>query len=124
MAFDFGSMVRAVRSKLGKSVACLGAASGAGVPQRSAKDGRGARHELVEMADHRVRNKLAQRFPRIAEAHRDRGHPGSFCRGDVDVAVAHHDGLGRVAAGLRDHLGEVPRVWLRYGEGVAAGDAF
>src|SRR6476660_1340566 len=97
-------------------------ASGAGVSPAKRRGWTGARHELVEMADHRVGNKLAQRFPRVAEAHQDGRHAGVFGRADVNVAVPHHDGAGRLAARLRDHSREVPGVWLRHGEGVAPGN--
>ena len=62
------------------------------------------------MTDHRVGNELVERFPRIAEAHQDRRHACVFGRADIDIAVPHHDGAGRLATGLRNHLEEVARV--------------
>src|SRR6187431_316957 len=117
-------MVRAVRSKLGKSVAFSAVASTPpGLPLSASEDRIDARDELVEMVDDGVWRELLKRPRRIAEAHQDRRHACILGRAQVDIAVANHDRPRRHPAGLLNHLGEVARVRLRHGEGVTAGNA-
>jgi hypothetical protein len=88
-----------------------------------AQQGRGLGHQLVEMVDGGVRGKFVERIRRIAETHQDRGHARALGRAEVHVAVSDHDGARRHATGERDHLGQVARVGLRYGESLAPGHA-
>jgi hypothetical protein len=59
------------------------------------------------MVDGRVRSKLVQGLRRIAVTHQDRRHAGPLSGADIHVAVSHHDGVGRLGAGKRDHMGDV-----------------
>jgi hypothetical protein len=60
-----------------------------------------------KMVDGRIRSKLVKGLRRIAETHQDRRHVGPLSGADIHVAASHHDGVGRLTAGKRDHMGDV-----------------
>lgn len=51
------------------------------------------------------------------------GTPAAFRGAEIGLAVADHDGAGRIAPGQGDHAGQVARVGLRHGKRIAAGEA-
>ena len=83
---------------------------------------RGASLKRVEMVDHGIGVEAVEWACRIAEAHEDDRHARGFGGPDIDRAVADHDGAGGLAAGKGDDAGQVARVGLGNGEGIAPGD--
>ena len=86
---------------------------------RSAPD---QRLQLLEMVHDGIGAKLGGGCCRIAKSGRDNRDARSPRRPDVGLAVAHHDGGGKLPAREPDKFGDVPGVRLVEGERVAARD--
>src|SRR5690606_1982503 len=78
--------------------------------------------KLAIALDHRVRVKLGQRDLRVAEGDADHRDLCGFRRGDVELAIADHDGCGRIADRKSDSAEQVIRMWLANWKRVEAGE--
>ena len=80
------------------------------------------RLQLLEMVHDGIGAKLGGGSRGIAKSGRDDRDARSPRSPDVGLAVAHHDGGGKLPAREPDKFGDVPGVRLVEGEGVAARD--
>ena len=84
---------------------------------RQRRDRRG---KLGEALDHRVGAKLGGGDLSVAVGHGNHRHAQAVGRRDVDIAVADHHRVSRLAADRADRGGEVLGVGFAHGQAVAA----